>query len=859
MMVRLSRIAFLCALVVAICSDRVAAQVTSTWNGTTGNWSDATRWSTDPLFPSNGNGGNDYNAVISGGTVTLDQDIEVDGLTLGNATITGEFGLQLNGSSSWAGGVMAGTGVTKVASGGGTLEILGEAELYREFVNEGATTWSSGRLYMGNGTFTNKGSFTLNRESGVADSRSLTGTNAFNNEGSFTKTGNGDALFRLDGGASYTFNNSGTVDVQQGTLQLLGGGSHSGDFAGAAGAALQFAGNHTFAAGADISGGVNVTLAGTVEIAESVTWSTTGVTTLNGTVTGAGNWDVSGPWSWTGGTMEGTGTTTLANGSISGAGTKTINDRTLRSAGNIEWSEGNITTTGSNVNLIVNGGFETPVISQSFETYYAGSTQLAPWSILSGSVDLVTNGGEFGWPNYEGNNGLDLAGVSHGVIQQSFTTVPGKQYTLSFHYANNWGDTEASGAVDVIGSSSLYSATLQHAGSTKTDMFWTPYGATFVADSTTTTLRFTDTSSTVFYGLALDAVSVKSALATSTIHVPNGTSFTIIGSGSKSLNANLQIDAGGTLLHTSTGTTTHTAGTFVNNGLVQVDAGILQFNSGGTGNGEFVVAPGATLQFNGPGHNYSGGVTLNNGVFKLQNFELTNGTVQGTGTIDAVTFTNSSNVSPGLPTGNAIGTFSITGDYAQTSDGNLDVDIENLATFDTLSIAGDASLGGTLTVTIPNDGSIQAGDSFEIITAGDILGTEFDDVVTLGADGFFLAPVYSGLSVALFTYNDGDMNRSGDGTADQDDVPAFALALTNPRNYRSQFGISAKEAGDIDGDGDCDVDDIDDFADLLGISLSQLTYQIQLALAVPEPSTPLLLLLAGLALSNITRSLRCRS
>jgi hypothetical protein len=381
-------------------------------------------------------------------------------------------------------------------------------------------------------------------------------------------------------------------------------------------------------------------------------------------------------------------------------------------------------------------------------------------------------------------------------------------------------------------------------------MFWTPYGATFVADSTTTTLRFTDTSSTVFYGLALDAVTVTSAGTTATIHVPDGTLFTISGTDNKTLNANLQIDAGGTLLHTSTGTTTHTGGTFVNNGLVQVDAGTLAFNSGGSGSGEFVVAPGATLQFNGPGHNYSGGVTLNGGVFELQNFELTNGTVQGTGTIDALTFTNSSNVAPGLPTGNAIGTFSITGDYAQTSDGNLDVDIENLATFDNLNIAGDASLGGTLTVSVPNDGSVQAGDSFEI------MGTEFDDVVTEGADGFFLAPVYSGLSVALFTYNDGDMNRSGDGTADQDDVPAFALALTNPRNYRSQFGISAKEAGDIDGDGDCDVDDIDDFADLLGMPLSQLTYQMQLALAVPEPSTGTIVLIGLLIIPRRIRRRR---
>jgi choice-of-anchor C domain-containing protein len=665
-------------------------------------------------------------------------------------------------------------------------------------------------------------------------------TNVFSNTGTFTKTGGGSTVFRNNPGAGNSgvlFNNSGTVEVQEGTLQLLAGGTHTGDFTGATGTTLKFAGTHTFSANSDVSGGMNVDYSGTMQITGTLTSTTTGTTTLNGTVTGSGDWDVSGPWAWTGGTMSGSGTTIVANGSISGAGTKTLNDRILRSAGNIEWSEGNITTTGSSANLIVNGGFETPVIGQSFNTYYAGSTQLAPWEILSGSVDIVRTF----WPANEGQNSLDLGGYSSGTLEQSFATVPGREYTLSFQYGNHPLNTNASGRINVIGTTTLLDSVLNHSSSTYPNMAWTPYTTTFIADSTTTTLRFTDlTNSSI--GFALDAVSVMSTQTTSTIHVPDGTSFTIIGSGNKSLNANLQIDAGGTLLHTSTGTTTHTAGSFVNNGLVQVDAGTLQFNAGGTGNGEFVVAPGATLQFNGPGHNYTGGVTLNNGVFQLQNFELTNGTVQGTGTIDALTFTNSSNVAPGLSLGNAIGTFSITGDYAQTSDGKLDVDIEDLSTFDTLSIAGDANLGGTLTVTIPDDGSIEAGDSFEIITAGDILGTEFDDVITEGADGFFLAPVYSELSVALFTYNDGDMNRSGDGTADQDDVPAFALALTNPRNYRSQFGISAKEAGDIDGDGDCDVDDIDDFADLLGMSISQLTYQMQLALAVPEPSSVLILL-----------------
>src|SRR3954470_7594269 len=63
-----------------------AANVTSTWNATTGNWSDPTKWLNSPAaaaYPNNGNLGNTYDAVVNGGTVTLDVAATVRGLTLG--------------------------------------------------------------------------------------------------------------------------------------------------------------------------------------------------------------------------------------------------------------------------------------------------------------------------------------------------------------------------------------------------------------------------------------------------------------------------------------------------------------------------------------------------------------------------------------------------------------------------------------------------------------------------------------------------------------------------------------------------------------------------------------------------------
>src|SRR5688500_5094555 len=57
-----------------------AADVTSTWGGGTGNWGSAANWNNSPAvsqFPNNGNGGFTYDAVISSGTVTLNQNIAI--------------------------------------------------------------------------------------------------------------------------------------------------------------------------------------------------------------------------------------------------------------------------------------------------------------------------------------------------------------------------------------------------------------------------------------------------------------------------------------------------------------------------------------------------------------------------------------------------------------------------------------------------------------------------------------------------------------------------------------------------------------------------------------------------------------
>src|SRR5687767_4059184 len=69
------------ALVALIPVDRArAADLIATWDNSNDFWSAAAHWST-MVFPNNGNGGLTYDALIGGGTVTLDQDIAIQRYT----------------------------------------------------------------------------------------------------------------------------------------------------------------------------------------------------------------------------------------------------------------------------------------------------------------------------------------------------------------------------------------------------------------------------------------------------------------------------------------------------------------------------------------------------------------------------------------------------------------------------------------------------------------------------------------------------------------------------------------------------------------------------------------------------------
>ena len=268
----------------------------ATWLGGTGNWSDATRWSTNPLVPNNGNGGFVFVASLASGNVTQDiaGGVIIEQLQMSGGTLVLSNPLRLNSGLQFSGGTIS----------SGTLNLAGTS-------NQDATMTVAGGL-----TINNSGTYNLNFD----------GSNVFSGGATFVNTG---TLAKTTGPGTDTFNNvlnnNGTVTVQNGTLRLTGGGTGSGAFDAAAGATLQLASNFNLGSGSQFTG------AGTILTGNSTT------TTLTGTITNTGNIIVNSTGSFTdlllGGsvTLTGGGVISLQNADrIRGTGILTNAGNTIQ-------------------------------------------------------------------------------------------------------------------------------------------------------------------------------------------------------------------------------------------------------------------------------------------------------------------------------------------------------------------------------------------------------------------------------------------------------------------------------------------------------------------------------------------------
>ncbi len=275
--------------------------------------------------------------------------------------------LTVNGPYDWSGGTMGDgtTGGTTLLVGGMTMSGTGTKQLTGRTLinaNNGLIRWAGGPLNFGQGSV-------LNNEAGATfqiESDSTIGPSAstFHNAGTLRKTA-GTGLSSL---AGITFNNTGAVEVQTGTMRLPGGTS-PGSFTVSPGAALEFA--PTFQIPQNISGTVNVPVGGALRFSgfSSPTFFT-GPTQIAGQiVTGNGtgsfnalasvgvtasSMSISGAGAGTGALIfagnVSAGSVSLGNrGLLAGAGTLTVN-------GPFDWSAGNLGDATAPGATILNGG-----------------------------------------------------------------------------------------------------------------------------------------------------------------------------------------------------------------------------------------------------------------------------------------------------------------------------------------------------------------------------------------------------------------------------------------------------------------------------------------------------------------------
>ncbi len=156
---------------------------------------------------------------------------------------------------------------------------------------------------------------------------------------------------------------------------------------------------------------------------------------------------------------------------------------------------------------LTNGGFELPV-AQTFLTFTGPSSGITGWQVTAGTVDIVRST----YPPFQGGQSIDLVGTSLGTVEQTFPTTVGLTYQISFYYSNNptaIGTGSITARVQIIGSSTLFDDTLAHTGATAANMNYQQVTASFIANSSQTTIRFNQL--TTFFsaaGIVIDDVTI---------------------------------------------------------------------------------------------------------------------------------------------------------------------------------------------------------------------------------------------------------------------------------------------------------------------------------------------------------------
>ena len=413
--------------------------------------------------------------VLNGGGVanfSNSAGVQFASLNLQSGTIGGTQAVTFTGPSTWAAGTMTGAGTTTFAgdvalSGNGLKDITSG----RSVNFNGTTTWTNasagqGRIRTGSSaTLNNNGSWLDQNSFANSISQDFGGpTSTFVNAGSYTKSGPGTTNLAIAFNNTRSGAGTGVVDVNAGTLQLGGGGTSNGSFAGAG--TLDFSGGtHTLLAASSVANnnvtfsGSTATLAGTYNVSGTtaftggtahftgtvansggaLTFSTNGgsanfsnsagvqFASLNmegGTIGGTQAVSFNGPSTWVTGSMTGAGTTTFAGDvALGGNGLKDItNGRSVNFYGTTTWanlsaSQGRIRT-GSSATLNNNGSWlDQNNFANSISQDFGGPTSTFVNNGIYTKSGTGTSNLAIAFNNTRSGAGTGVVNVNAGTLQ----------------------------------------------------------------------------------------------------------------------------------------------------------------------------------------------------------------------------------------------------------------------------------------------------------------------------------------------------------------------------------------------------------------------------------------------------------
>ncbi len=522
----------------------------------------------------NVNGGT---ANFNGGATAMPSQI-----SFSSGTMSGSQLLSASGPFNWSGGTLE----ANVECVGGNVTVQGVNSYGGQIVNTGTMGWSANPIYCYPGTFFS------NSPTGIIN---ITNDNLYSESGGVFANA-GQMNIWSSSAIDIPITNNGAININGGTFNWNGGGTHSGTLTIASGATFQPAsGTLTCAPGSTVAGAGALSVSGA-------------------TVNFNGALNVQGPWQFQNGTVNYNGTTTSTGNicTISGASVN-VNGTGSLILGAVNFSGGGLA--GSQT-ITDNGPFNWSGGALSGIILCNGGNVTVPGQNSFGGQ--IINSGTMGWsPNpLYCYSGTLISNTATGTLNVTNCTMytEGPSTFANAGQMNVWSSSTIDISLNNVGAMSLNAWTLTLNGGTNSATITVAASATLEPNAGT--------------------------LTCASGSVVNGAGTLYVNGGTVNFNGALNVQGpwqfpGGTSYYN--GTTTSSGNTItVNGGTVSfsgsgnLSPGVLNLSGGTLGGGQTVNVGGP---FNWSGGQLSGVVQCSGGNVTVQSANSLGGQIINTGTM----------------------------------------------------------------------------------------------------------------------------------------------------------------------------------------------------------------------------------